>query len=66
MKRRVVASMVGGIVGICVAWPLQDVLGVSKAVAFSACCVAGIVLACIASLLFDVFAGPANSGTTPD
>ena len=66
MKRRFLASIVGGVFGICAAWPLQDVLGVSKALAFVACSIGGIVLACIGSLLFDVFAGTANPGTTPD
>ena len=66
MKRRLMASLAGGVLGICVAWPLQDVLGVSKTLAFISSSVGGNLLASIDSLLFDVFAGNAHSGTTPD
>jgi hypothetical protein len=58
MKRRLMASVAGGLVGIAAAYPLQGVLGVSTALAFIACPVVGILLACVASMLFDVFAGP--------
>jgi hypothetical protein len=66
MQRRLIASIVGGVVGICLALPLQGVLGVSETVAFIACSVGGMVLAYVASMLFDVFAGTAPPGTTPE
>jgi hypothetical protein len=60
MQRRLIASIAGGIIGICLASRLQDALGVSAIVALIAAAAGGIALAYVASMLFDVF-----SGTTP-
>lgn len=66
MQRRLIASIVGGVVGICLALPLQDLLGVSKTLAFIACSLSGMALGYVASMLFDVFAGTTPPGTTPE
>jgi len=60
MQRRLIASLAGGIIGICLGSRLQDALGVSAIVAFISAALGGIALAYVASMLFDVF-----SGTTP-
>ena len=61
MQRRLIASIAGGIIGICLAARLQDALGVSATVAFIAAALGGIVLAYVASMLFDVFSGTPGS-----
>jgi hypothetical protein len=66
MHRRLIASAVGGIVGLGLAYRFQDDIGVSETVAYIGCAVVGMVLAWVASMLFDVFAGSAHSGTTPE
>ena len=64
MQRRLIASVVGGVIGLCLASPLQNALGVSTAVAFVAAALGGIALAWVASTLFDVFSG--TPGTPPE
>ena len=66
MQRRLIASVVGGIIGLGLASRLQDVLGVSATLTYIAFAVAGIAVACVASMLFDVFAGSAPPGTTSE
>lgn len=64
MQRRLIASIAGGIIGLCLASRLQDAMGVSSTVAFIAAAVAGIALAYVASMLFDVFTGTAPPGSS--
>jgi len=61
MQRRLIASIAGGVLGICLAPRLEGALGVSATLAFLGAPLGGIALACIASLLFDVFAGAPGS-----
>jgi uncharacterized membrane protein YuzA (DUF378 family) len=63
MQRRLIASIAGGIIGICLATRLQDALGVSATLAVIAAAFIGIALGYVASMLFDVFGdtpGPSN------
>ena len=63
MHRRLIASAVGGLVGLGLAYRFQDDFGVSGTLAYVACGVAGMALGWVASTLFDVFAG--SPGITP-
>jgi CBS-domain-containing membrane protein len=66
MQRRLIASIAGGVLGMCLARPLEDALGVSATLAFLAAPLGGIALAYVGSLLFDVFAGVAPPGSAPE
>jgi len=66
MHRRFIASAVGGIIGLGLAYRFQDDIGVSQTVALIGCAAVGMALAWVASMLFDVFAGSAHSGNTPE
>jgi hypothetical protein len=59
MQRRVIASAVGGLIGLGLAYRFQDELGTSQALAYVGCTVAGLAVGWVVSTLFDVFAGPA-------
>jgi hypothetical protein len=61
-----IASIAGGIIGICLATRLQDALGVSATVAFIAAGLGGIAVACVASILFDVFGGTTPPGSSQE
>jgi len=56
--------MVGGIVGIALAWGFKDSLGVSASLAYLYCTLGGLGVGYVASMLFDVFAGT-PPGTPP-
>ncbi len=64
MQRRFIASILGGVLGILLAWRLPDALGVSVTLTYIACAFAGIAIAYVVSMLLDVFAG--SPGTTPE
>jgi hypothetical protein len=66
MHRRLIASAVGGVVGLGLAYRFQDIIGVSQTVALTSCAAVGMAIAWVASMLFDVFAGSAHSSTTPE
>jgi len=57
MLRRLVSALLGGIVGIVLAWVFQSSLGLSVTWACVSFTLAGMGLGCVASMLFDVFAG---------
>jgi hypothetical protein len=61
MQRRLIASAVGGLAGLGLAYQFQDDFGVSAPLAYIACAVAGVALGWVASTLFDVFAGPSDA-----
>jgi hypothetical protein len=65
MQRRLIASAVGGLVGLGLAYRFQDNFGVSETLAYAAGAVAGIALGWVASTLFDVFGGSPDV-TPPD
>ena len=60
MHRRLIASTVGGLVGLGLAYRFQDDFGISETLAYIGCAFAGMAIGWVASTLFDVFAG------TPD
>jgi hypothetical protein len=60
MQRRLIASAVGGLVGLGLAYRFQDDLGASQTLAYAGCVFAGMAIGWVASTLFDVFAGPAT------
>ena len=64
MQRRLIASIAGGIIGICLATQLQEAIGVSATMAFTAAAFSGIALGYVASMLFDVFAGTTTPGSS--
>jgi hypothetical protein len=66
MQRRLIASVVGGVTGICLASRLQEALDASATVAFIAATLGGIALGYVASMLFDVFAGAAPRDSAPE
>jgi hypothetical protein len=66
MQRRLIASMAGGVLGLCLAPRIEDALGVSATLAFLAAPAGGIAVAWVASLLFDVFTGTAPPGSAPE
>jgi len=66
MQRRLIASLAGGIIGICLATRLQDALEIPATVAYIAAALGGIALAYVASMLFDVFAGSGPPGSSAD
>ena len=60
MQRRLIASAVGGFVGLGLAYQFQDDFGISQTLAYAGCIVAGMAIGWVASTLFDVFAGSAT------
>ena len=60
MQRRLIASAIGGLVGLGLAYQFQDAFGISHTLAYSGCVLAGMAIGWVASTLFDVFAGPAT------
>jgi hypothetical protein len=60
MQRRLIASAVGGLIGLGLAYRFQDDLGTSQALAYVGCTLAGLAIGWVASTLFDVFAGSAT------
>jgi hypothetical protein len=66
MQKRLIASIAGGVLGMCVAPRLEDALGVSATLAFLAAPLGGIALAWVATLLYDVFAGTTPPGSAPE
>jgi hypothetical protein len=63
MQKRLIASAVGGLVGIGLAYRFQDDFGISETLAYIGCCLAGMAIGWVASTLFDVFA--ASPDVTP-
>ena len=57
MLRRFLSSLIGGILGLFLAWHFQDALGASPALAYVCCALGGMGVGYVASMLFDVFAG---------
>ncbi|HSR08385.1 MAG TPA: hypothetical protein VLM42_14625 [Bryobacteraceae bacterium] len=57
MLRRLLSALLGGIVGIVLAWGFQDSLSLSITWACVSFTLAGMGLGYVASMLFDVFAG---------
>jgi hypothetical protein len=65
MQRRLIASAVGGLIGLGLAYRFQDDLGRSVSLAYIGCVFAGMAVGWVASTLFDVFAGSPDV-TPPD
>jgi len=65
MQKRLIASAVGGLVGIGLAYRFQDDFGISETLAYAGCAFAGMAIGWVASTLFDVFAGSPGV-TRPD
>ena len=63
MQRRLIASALGGLIGLGLAYRFQDDFGISQSLAYGACAVAGMAIGWVASTLFDVFA--ASPEVTP-
>ena len=57
MQRRLIASAVGGLVGIGLAYRFQDNFGIPETLTYIGCTFAGLAIGWVASTLFDVFAG---------
>jgi hypothetical protein len=66
MQRRLIASIAGGVAGMCLASRLQGALGGSAILAYTAATLGGIALAYVASMLFDVFVGTVPPGSGGD
>jgi hypothetical protein len=60
MQKRLIASAVGGLIGLGLAYQFQDHFGTSQTLAYAGCVLAGLAIGWVASTLFDVFAGPAT------
>jgi len=60
MQRRLIASAVGGLIGLGLAYRFQDDLGSSQTLTYIGCILAGLAIGWVASTLFDVFAGRAT------
>lgn len=60
MQRRLIASAVGGLIGLGLAYRFQDDFGISPSLAYIGCALAGMAIGWVASTLFDVFAGNAT------
>lgn len=60
MQRRLIASTVGGLIGLGLAFWFQDDFGTSQTLAYVGCVLAGMAIGWVASTLFDVFAGNAS------
>lgn len=60
MQRRLIASTVGGLIGLGLAYRFQDDFRTSQTLAYVGCVLAGMAIGWVASTLFDVFAGPAT------
>jgi hypothetical protein len=56
MQKRLIASAVGGIIGLGLAYRFQDDFGIPETLAYIACAAAGLAIGWVASTLFDVFA----------
>jgi hypothetical protein len=65
MLRRLVSALLGGIVGVGLAWGFQDSLGLSATWACVYFTLAGMGVGCVASMLFDVFAGTPSGPPSP-
>jgi hypothetical protein len=58
MQKRLIASAIGGIIGLGLAYRFQDDFGISETLAYIGCAAAGMAIGWVASTLFDVFAAP--------
>jgi hypothetical protein len=58
MQKRLIASAVGGLIGLGLAYRFQDDFDIAKSLAYTGCALAGMAVGWVASTLFDVFAGP--------
>jgi hypothetical protein len=63
MQKRLIASAVGGLVGLGLAYRFQNDLGTPETLTYIGCAVAGLAIGWVASTLFDVFT--ASPDATP-
>ena len=56
MRTRLIACLVGGLLGAVVTSPINDSLGLNPTVAWIACPSIGVVVGYVASIFFHVFA----------
>ena len=55
MQTRLFACLAGGLLGVVVASPINNSLGVNPTLAFIGCASVGVAVGYVASILFDVF-----------
>jgi hypothetical protein len=55
MQTRLFACLAGGLLGVVLTSPINATLGLSPAIAFVSCSIAGIGIGYVASILVDVF-----------
>ena len=55
MRKRIIAGVIGGLVGVCLSGPVNDYFGMAETFGILSCAVAGIVLAYVVSMMIDVF-----------
>jgi hypothetical protein len=55
VQKRLLSSLAGGFLGVVVASPANNNLGLSPTVDLIACASAGLALGYVASILYDVF-----------
>lgn len=66
MRRRLVTTLLGGLVGAAVAPLLSSALELDGMVAMGACALAGLVIGYVGGMLFDAFTSDfSNFGDTP-
>jgi hypothetical protein len=63
MRTRLIACLVGGLLGAAVTSPINDSLGLNPTVAWIACPSIGVVAGYVASIFFHVFAASDDDQT---
>ena len=62
MRKRLIASIAVGLLGLAVSVPLSDSMEWPRTIALVGCSLAGLVIGFVASTLFEVFAGNPHDG----
>ncbi len=65
MQRRLIASALGGLIGLGLAYRFQEDFGISPSLAYGACAVAGMAIGWVVSTLLDVFAASPDEVPPP-
>ncbi len=60
MRTRLIACLVGGLLGALVATPVNSTLGLNPMLALVACSLAGVAVGYVASIFFHIFTANAD------
>ncbi len=63
MRRRIIACVIGGLVGIVLSSPINDYFGIKETFGLLTCGISGIILAYMISMVADVFMHTSEEST---